>query len=135
MVASAVVIINSSGVISCGSQGDSVSREAPSSPTAGFAGGGATAFPAQAAGKDLRGEHLSDFENKVRAFCSLQWLLQTLLRRRGAAQCADSCSVRALQNPACPELTADDFRRCQYVLPVLEGCVGNTFEARQVLMQ
>lgn len=71
MVSSAVVIINSSGVISCGSQGDSVSREAPSSPTAGFSGGGATAFPAQAAGKDLRGEHLSDFENKVRAFCSL----------------------------------------------------------------
>lgn len=30
--------------------------------TAGFGGGGATAFPAQASGKDLKGEHLSDFD-------------------------------------------------------------------------
>lgn len=30
--------------------------------TTGFGGGGATAFPAQESGKDLHGEHLSDFD-------------------------------------------------------------------------
>ena len=35
-------------------------------PTAGFTGAGATAFPAESAGKQLPGEHLSDFQNTVR---------------------------------------------------------------------
>lgn len=41
-------------------QGNSNVRKA--APTTGFPGGGATAFPAEASGKGLRGEHLSDFD-------------------------------------------------------------------------
>lgn len=34
--------------------------------TAGFVGAGATAFPVERAGQDLHGEHLSDFDGKVK---------------------------------------------------------------------
>ena len=46
-------------------RGASSGGDGTSPPTAGFSGGGATAFPAQAAGSDLHGEHLSDFDGKV----------------------------------------------------------------------
>lgn len=40
------------------------------SSTAGYGGGGATAFPAEDSGKKLPGEHLSDFGGKVQS-CSM----------------------------------------------------------------
>ncbi len=46
-------------------QGVGPSDDTTPAPTAGFSGGGATAFPAEAAGQRLRGEHLSDFDGKV----------------------------------------------------------------------
>lgn len=46
-------------------QGQAGGKEGALPPTAGFSGGGATAFPAETAGKTLPGEHLSDFTKKV----------------------------------------------------------------------
>lgn len=47
---------------SCVAIAQGTSGQEGSHATAGFGGGGATAFPAESLGKDLQGEHLSDFE-------------------------------------------------------------------------
>lgn len=45
-------------------QEGSCSSKKTHTATAGFDGDGATAFPAEAAGMDLHGEHLSDFKDQ-----------------------------------------------------------------------
>ena len=64
--------------------------------TAGFTGGGATAFPAQQLGKDLHGEHLKDFEQVRTGSLAFENVVNLVLSRlsRGL-ECACSTALVA----------------------------------------
>lgn len=100
-------------------QGAAGSAPGAVAATAGYGGGGATAFPAEAAGTVLPGEHLSDFEGKVNHSSHLadarqQWRWRKVCR--GTAECVTAdcagctvCKLRTVLSTA---------KRCERCCPV-----------------